>query len=87
MRPRALMLCLGLSWGSLLGCGTRAAPAPEPAPPPAPVAEPEPEVVDDPQPEPPPRTLSDAELDAMEGSELEAACFAGSTAACDRLGH
>lgn len=85
MRPLALWVALS---GILLGCGTRAAPAPEPAPPPAPapVAEPEAEV-DDPQPEPPPRALSDAELDAMEDSELQAACFAGSTAACDRLGH
>ena len=31
--------------------------------------------------------LGEAELDAMEQPELEAACFAGSTAACDRLGH
>ncbi len=29
----------------------------------------------------------DAALDAMEERDLEAACFAGSTAACDRLGH
>jgi len=31
--------------------------------------------------------VSDAELDAMERSELELACERGSTAACDRLGH
>ncbi len=29
----------------------------------------------------------ETELDAMDESELEAACFAGHSAACDRLGH
>lgn len=32
-------------------------------------------------------TASDGALDGMERGELEAACIAGSTAACDRLGH
>ena len=32
-------------------------------------------------------TLSDGALDAMDRTELEAACISGSTAACDRLGH
>lgn len=32
-------------------------------------------------------TPTAAELESMGRPELEAACFAGSTAACDRLGH
>ena len=35
--------------------------------------------------EPPP--LTDRDLDAMDEPALEAACFNGSSAACDRLGH
>ena len=31
--------------------------------------------------------LGERELDAMDAPALEAACFGGSTAACDRLGH
>ena len=30
---------------------------------------------------------TDRALDEMDASEIEAACMAGSTAACDRLGH
>jgi hypothetical protein len=63
-----------------------AAPSPpvvEPAPTPAPEETPPPEE---------PETIvapsySEAELDAMDPAALEAACFQGSTAACDRLGH
>ncbi len=32
-------------------------------------------------------SFSEAELDAMDTPALEAACFEGATAACDRLGH
>lgn len=34
-----------------------------------------------------PQAYGEAELDAMSEDELEAACFQGSHAACDRLGH
>ena len=34
-----------------------------------------------------PPSLGESELDAMSEPELEAACFQGSTGACDRLGH
>lgn len=32
-------------------------------------------------------SFSEADLDAMDTPALEAACFEGATAACDRLGH
>ncbi len=37
--------------------------------------------------EDPSTPLDEATLDEMEDSELEAACFQGQRAACDRLGH
>ncbi|WP_053230429.1 hypothetical protein [Sandaracinus amylolyticus] len=52
---------------------------------PVPAAPDEPEEAPD-EPAPPP-SFGDAELDAMDRAGLESACFAGSTAACDRLGH
>jgi hypothetical protein len=53
---------------------------PEPAAPPV-----EPPPVESSPVEPP--SVTDADLDAMDEPALEAACFAGSSAACDRLGH
>lgn len=35
----------------------------------------------------PPPSFTDEELDAMDRGDIEAACIAGSTMACDRLGH
>jgi hypothetical protein len=74
----------------LAGCGggSTGSPAPEertvaPSGPPEDSAD-EPPAMDD---DPPPAAIDGAELDAMERSELEAACYAGSSAACDRLGH
>lgn len=65
-------------------------PPAEPTPPPQVAPAPEPAPAEEPPDEP--DTLvapsySEAELDAMEPPALEAACFQGSTAACDRLGH
>ena len=64
------------------------APAASPAPPPG-VPDPDPDpLLEEPEDEGQrPPALGEAQLDAMEQPELEAACFAGSTAACDRLGH
>lgn len=66
-------------------------PAPAPSPPP-PVVEPAPTPAPEETPPEDPETIvapsySEAELDAMDPAALEAACFQGSTAACDRLGH
>ncbi|UJR84660.1 hypothetical protein [Sandaracinus amylolyticus] len=72
-----------------IACGPSASTPPEPHPsavhvePVPPPAEPEEAPA---EPAPPP-TFSDAELDAMDRAGLESACFAGSTGACDRLGH
>lgn len=74
--------------GALLGCGADE-PAPEPPPEPEveePEQEPEPELEEEELDETPP-SFTRAELDAMEPAELEQACFYGSQAACDRLGH
>lgn len=71
----------------LVGCGTRSAPPPEPAREPATARETEAEAETETEPAGRPPSYGDAELDAMEEPELQAACFAGSTAACDRLGH
>lgn len=61
---------------------TQAAPAaPAPAPP-----EEEP-LLEGPEEDEPLPALGEEELDAMDRPALEAACFGGSTAACDRLGH
>lgn len=75
--------------GLLLGCGAEeAAPAPVET---VEVAEPVPEddllEEDDELPDEAPPSYSTEELDAMERPELEQACFTGSQAACDRLGH
>jgi hypothetical protein len=74
----------------LLACGPseqEAAPATEPAPAAEPEAAPEPEPLAEPEEEQPQPALGEAELDAMDRPALEAACFGGSNAACDRLGH
>lgn len=72
-----------------IGCGgsppAEAAPAPEPAP--IVTAEAERDEEADEELEPPTTTYDDATLDAMDRQDLETACHAGSTAACDRLGH
>jgi hypothetical protein len=65
---------------------------PAPAPSPPPVVEPAPTPAPEETPPEDPETIvapsySEAELDAMDPAALEAACFQGSTAACDRLGH
>jgi hypothetical protein len=64
---------------------------PAPAPSPPPVVEPAPAPEETAPPEEPEAIVapsySEAELDAMDPAALEAACFQGSTAACDRLGH
>ncbi|MCB9601772.1 MAG: hypothetical protein H6724_19220 [Sandaracinus sp.] len=66
--------------------------APAPSAPPAPAPAPEAPAVEEEAPPPVEDEVvapsySEAELDAMEAPELESACFQGSTAACDRLGH
>lgn len=67
--------------------GTEAPVAPAPASEPA-APEPPPSVPDEPADEPAgPPSLTDEQLDAMERGDIEAACVAGSTMACDRLGH
>ncbi len=70
------------------GCGPASSSPPVVTEPAAPVTG---EVVDGrDEEEGPPAPLapvSDAELDAMDRSELELRCEQGSTAACDRLGH
>lgn len=46
------------------------------------------ELLDEPEPEEGPgHAYDEAELDRMSEEELEAACFQGAHAACDRLGH
>jgi len=81
----ALALALVLS-----ACGPEQeeAPAVEAAPAEA-ATEPaeEDELFDEPEEEEPLPALGERELDAMDQPALEAACFGGSTAACDRLGH
>ena len=89
----SLWITCGLLWttcGSvwwLPGCGDdsgRGAPT-QPAPPPVENvrAEPEPE----PEPEPELEPLPDDLPEPTEEEQLEADCFAGDQAACDRLGH
>lgn len=78
---RALLILL-----FLIACDPEPEPTPV-APPPVPeveVMEPEP---DDEGEEAVTPVYDDAALDEMEERDLEAACFEGSTAACDRLGH
>ncbi|MAQ18874.1 MAG: hypothetical protein CMN30_29265 [Sandaracinus sp.] len=72
-----------------LACGPDPDPAPSPDPRPEPAAEvePDPLLEEDGEELEPAAPLDEAALDAMEEPELEAACFQGSTAACDRLGH
>lgn len=75
----------------LVACGTSASTEPTPASqvamPSAEPIEPEaPAVVEEASPDEPP-PVSDRALDEMDQSELESACMAGSSAACDRLGH
>jgi len=82
---RAAIVVLLLS----LACGPSEEEAPAEAP--AETAEPEPAVeepmIDEPEEEEPLPALGERELDEMDQPDLEAACFGGSTAACDRLGH
>lgn len=82
MLPRLLLMA------ALVGCGAEEPAMPEPPPPEieAPEPELEPELEDEELDETPP-SFTTAELDAMERPQLEEACFAGSQAACDRLGH
>lgn len=72
----------------LAGCSERSSPPPAPAPrlveEPV-VEEPVEEPIPEEQQEPP--ALTDEELEQMDQPALEAACYAGSSAACDRLGH
>lgn len=74
--------CLTLA---LAGCGERAAPEVDTDVEAEPIARPEPEATPDlPLQEAPP-SFRDRDLDAMDEPSLQAACFAGSMAACDRL--
>ncbi len=59
-----------------------------PTTPPAPVGQPEPEPARDPAPEgDEPEDEAPLDVERMNEDELETACFEGSQAACDRLGH
>ena len=71
---------------ALVGCADSSPPVEPPAPvaTSAEVAEEEPDEFEEDEPEP---SLSGADLDEMDRPALEAACFAGQSAACDRLGH
>ncbi len=75
--------------GALLGCGGEPEEAAPVEPPTEAPAEPEElEEVEEPEEEDEtPPSFTRAELDAMERPQLEEACYAGSQAACDRLGH
>jgi hypothetical protein len=79
---RTLLLAIALA-----SCGPRAEPAPaaRAAPTPRRAESATAEEPDEPVAAPP--TYFDPELDRMTRDELEAACYQGSTAACDRLGH
>ena len=73
----------------LAACGPKEEEAPAA---PAEPAEVEPEAAeepafDEPEEDEPLPALGERELDEMDQPALEAACFGGSTAACDRLGH
>ena len=73
-----------------LACGAEEAqPAPEPVEEPEMLEPDELEVEDeeDEEDEVSPPSFTAAELEGMERPELEQACFDGSQAACDRLGH
>lgn len=89
MRAR-IATVLSLMVAVITACGPRAE---EPAPPardPSAVRAEEPAdepLLDDEEETSQPPSLSDEELDAMDRPELESACYAGSSAACDRLGH
>lgn len=82
----ALLLALSLP---LAACDEP--PPAEATPPPQVAPAPEPTPTEEEPPDEPDTLVapsySEAELDAMEPPALEAACFQGSTAACDRLGH
>lgn len=69
----------------LAGCSDPSAPTADPAPVQPTVVSPEEPPIEPASVEPP--ALTDRDLDAMDEPALEAACFAGSSAACDRLGH
>ena len=73
-----------------LACGAEEAATPEPTPEPVqeePEVEEEEELDEEDELDEAPPSFTTSELDAMERPELEQACFAGSQAACDRLGH
>ncbi|MBO6939944.1 MAG: hypothetical protein JJ863_33545 [Deltaproteobacteria bacterium] len=84
MRALALLLLLALA------CGPSEEEAPAAAEPqeaePAEPEEAEP-LAEEPEEDEPLPALGEQELDDMDQPALEAACFQGSTAACDRLGH
>ena len=73
----------------LLSCGPSEEEAPAAEAPAEAEAEPEldEEPLIEPEEEEPLPALGERELDEMDQPALEAACFGGSTAACDRLGH
>lgn len=86
-----LLCCVG---ALLLAGQCGDSPAPEPEESVEEVAEPElapdedDEELDEDDPlDEPPRALSEDQIEAMSRGELEAACYQGSTAACDALGH
>jgi len=79
----AFILCAGL-----LGCGdTQPAPARPAPPPPAAAPSPEEPAEEPAEEEEPPVEAAPLDVDRMSRPELEAACFQGSQAACDLLGH
>lgn len=71
------------------GCDDQdcAAATPEPPPPREPSIEPIEEEDDESVDEEVPEEEAPLDVDAMSEDELESACFQGSQAACDRLGH
>lgn len=87
------MLLRAVVIAALLGCGGEPEEAAPVEPPTETTAEPETEIEEEEEEEEleeeddTPPSFTRAELDAMERPQLEEACYAGSQAACDRLGH
>lgn len=81
----AVMIAAVLGWGGLVACEDPPTPTAGENPPSAqPQADVDGPIDPDAPPPPPP---APADLDTMDETELEAACFAGDSQACDRLGH
>ncbi len=85
------MLLRAVVIAALLGCGGEPEEAAPVEPPTETPAEAETEIEDEEEEleeeDDTPPSFTRAELDAMERPQLEEACYAGSQAACDRLGH